>query len=133
MTVLPRTAPKGSRSFQVYRSVKGRPERITLGKFPDLTVEQARALAGEINTNMPRYVVSRVLEAMNDRGKILNGSNVLVLGVAYKPDIDDVRESPALQILELFQDAGALVQYHDPNIPRTHNSLYFQTKEQRTQ
>ena len=78
-------------------------------------------LASEINTNMPRYVVSRVLEAMNDRGKALKGSKVLVLGVAYKPDIDDVRESPALDVIALLRKKGALVEYHDPYIPQIHH------------
>ena len=78
-------------------------------------------LASEINTNMPRYVVSRVLEAMNDRGKTLKGSKVLVLGVAYKPDIDDVRESPALDVIGLLKNKGAKVEYHDPFIPHIHH------------
>ncbi|MFL7870560.1 MAG: nucleotide sugar dehydrogenase [Anaerolineales bacterium] len=78
-------------------------------------------LASEINTNMPRYVVGRVLEAMNDRGKTLKGSKVLVLGVAYKPDIDDVRESPALDVIGLLQNKGAQVEYHDPYIPHIHH------------
>jgi UDP-N-acetyl-D-glucosamine dehydrogenase len=78
-------------------------------------------LASEINTNMPRYVVSRVLEAMNDRGKTLKGSKVLVLGVAYKPDIDDVRESPALDVIALLRKKGAQVEYHDPHIPQIHH------------
>ncbi len=78
-------------------------------------------LASEINTNMPRYVVSRVLEAMNNRGKTLKGSKVLVLGVAYKPDIDDVRESPALDVIGLLQNKGAQVKYHDPYIPHIHH------------
>ena len=78
-------------------------------------------LASEINTNMPRYVVSRVLEAMNDRGKPLKGSKVLVLGVAYKPDIDDVRESPAMDVIGLLQKKGAIVEYHDPFIPHIHH------------
>jgi UDP-N-acetyl-D-glucosamine dehydrogenase len=78
-------------------------------------------LASEINTNMPRYVVSRVLEAMNDRSKTLKGSKVLVLGVAYKPDIDDVRESPALDVIALLQNKGAEVSYHDPYIPHIHH------------
>ena len=73
-------------------------------------------LASEINTNMPRYVVSRVMEALNDRSKTLKGSKVLVLGVAYKPDIDDVRESPALDVIGLLQIRGAVVEYHDPYI-----------------
>lgn len=82
-------------------------------------------LASEINTNMPRYVVSRVLDALNDRAKPLNGSKVLVLGVAYKPDIDDVRESPALDVIALLEKKGARVQYHDPYIPsfRTHEGV----------
>ena len=78
-------------------------------------------LASEINTNMPRYVVGRVLEAMNDRGKTLKGSKVLVLGVAYKPDIDDVRESPALDVIGLLQNKGAQVEYYDPYIPHIHH------------
>jgi UDP-N-acetyl-D-glucosamine dehydrogenase len=78
-------------------------------------------LASEINTNMPRYVVSRILEALNDRGKHLKGSKVLVLGVAYKPDIDDVRESPALDVIGLMRNKGAIVEYHDPYIPHVHH------------
>ena len=78
-------------------------------------------LASEINTNMPRYVVSRVMEALNDRGKALKGSKVLVLGAAYKPDIDDIRESPALDVIGLLQKKGALVEYHDPYIPHIHH------------
>jgi UDP-N-acetyl-D-glucosamine dehydrogenase len=72
---------------------------------------------------MPRYVVSRVLEAMNDRGKTLKNSKVLVLGVAYKPDIDDVRESPALDVIGLLQNKGAQVEYHDPYIPHIHHEF----------
>jgi len=78
-------------------------------------------LASEINTNMPRYVVSRVMEALNDRSKALKGSKVLVLGAAYKPDIDDIRESPALDVIGLLQKKGALVEYHDPYIPHIHH------------
>jgi UDP-N-acetyl-D-glucosamine dehydrogenase len=78
-------------------------------------------LASEINTNMPRYVVSRVMEGLNDRGKALKGSKVLVLGAAYKPDIDDVRESPALDVIALLQRKGAFVEYHDPYISRIHH------------
>ncbi len=78
-------------------------------------------LASEINTNMPRYVVGRILEAMNDRGKVLRGSKVLVLGAAYKPDIDDVRESPALDVIALLKKKGAEVRYHDPYIPEIHH------------
>ena len=78
-------------------------------------------LASEINTNMPRYVVSRMLEAMNERGKTLKGSKVVVLGVAYKPDIDDVRESPALDVIGLLRNKGAQVEYHDPYISHIHH------------
>jgi UDP-N-acetyl-D-glucosamine dehydrogenase len=78
-------------------------------------------LASEINTNMPRYVVSRVMEALNDRSKTLKGAKVLVLGAAYKPDVDDVRESPALDVIGLLQKKGALVKYHDPYIPHIHH------------
>jgi UDP-N-acetyl-D-glucosamine dehydrogenase len=78
-------------------------------------------LASEINTNMPRYVVSRVMEALNDRSKALKGSKILVLGAAYKPDIDDVRESPALDVIGLLKKKGAIVEYHDPYIPHIHH------------
>jgi UDP-N-acetyl-D-glucosamine dehydrogenase len=78
-------------------------------------------LADEINTNMPRYVVARLLDALNDRGQTLKGARVLVLGAAYKPDIDDVRESPALDVIGLLKKKGALVEYHDPYIPQIHH------------
>jgi UDP-N-acetyl-D-glucosamine dehydrogenase len=78
-------------------------------------------LASEINTNMPRYVVSRVMEGLNDRSKPLKGSRILVLGAAYKPDIDDIRESPALDVIGLLKHRGALVEYHDPYIPHIHH------------
>ncbi len=80
-------------------------------------------LASEINTSMPRYVVGRILDAMNDRSKVLKGSKVLVLGAAYKPDIDDVRESPALDVIALLKQKGAIVEYHDPYIPRIHHEV----------
>ena len=80
-------------------------------------------LAGEINSDMPRYWVNKVVEALNDAGKPLKGSRVLVLGVAYKKDIDDVRESPALDIIELLQAKGADVRYHDPYVATlSHNN-----------
>ena len=74
-------------------------------------------LASEINTNMPRYVVTKVQDGLNDQGKALKGSQVLVLGAAYKPDIDDLRESPALDVMGLLKQKGAEVSYHDPFIP----------------
>ncbi len=75
-------------------------------------------LAGEINTYMPRYVLTRTVEALNCFGKPLREANVLILGVAYKKDVDDVRESPAMKIIELLQDRGADVTYHDPFIEK---------------
>jgi UDP-N-acetyl-D-glucosamine dehydrogenase len=77
-------------------------------------------LAGEINTDMPHYVVGRTLDAMNDRGKSLKGAKVLILGLAYKKDIDDVRESPSIELIELFREKGTKVDYNDPYIPMTH-------------
>ena len=74
-------------------------------------------LAGEINTGMPYHVISSVVGALNRHKKSLNGSRVLVLGVAYKRDIDDLRESPSLTIIELLQKEGAQVSYHDPYFP----------------
>ncbi len=74
-------------------------------------------LAGEINTSMPYYVVSRIADALNERGKSLKGSKILILGVAYKKDVDDARESPALAIMDLLQKKGASLLYHDPFIP----------------
>jgi len=80
-------------------------------------------LAGEINSDMPRYWVNKVMETLNESGKPLKGSRVLVLGVAYKKDIDDVRESPALDIIELLQTKGADVRYHDPYVTTlSHNN-----------
>jgi UDP-N-acetyl-D-glucosamine dehydrogenase len=73
-------------------------------------------LAGEINARMPAHVVSRLMSALNDDGKSLRGSKVLVMGIAYKPNIDDVRESPAAEIITLLQKAGAVVSYHDPHV-----------------
>ena len=74
-------------------------------------------LASEVNTGMPAFWVQRVQDALNDAGKAVNGSRVLVLGVAYKKDISDMRESPALDIIALLQAKGADVVYHDPHVP----------------
>ncbi len=74
-------------------------------------------LADEINMNMPRHVVGKVAEALNDDGKPIKGSRILVLGAAYKKDIDDVREAPALDVIKLLGDRGGVVDYHDPYIP----------------
>jgi UDP-N-acetyl-D-glucosamine dehydrogenase len=77
-------------------------------------------LAGEINRHMPDYVVRRLSLAMNDRGKALKGSKILVLGLAYKPDVDDVRESPSFELIEKLEALGAHVDYHDPHVGATH-------------
>jgi len=74
-------------------------------------------LASEINTNMPRYTLGKIQDALNLAKKPLNGSRVLVLGIAYKPNVDDLRESPALDVIHLLQTKGADVAYHDPYIP----------------
>jgi UDP-N-acetyl-D-glucosamine dehydrogenase len=74
-------------------------------------------LASEINAEMPIFVVDKVRDALNRNKKSVNGSHVLVLGVAYKRDIDDVRESPALDVIKLLEADGAHVDYHDPFIP----------------
>jgi UDP-N-acetyl-D-glucosamine dehydrogenase len=74
-------------------------------------------LAGEINTSMPQYVVNRLMQALNDRSKPLRGSKILMLGVAYKKDVDDARESPSFTLLELLKKGGAVVSYNDPHIP----------------
>jgi UDP-N-acetyl-D-glucosamine dehydrogenase len=74
-------------------------------------------LAGEINSEMPEYWVEKVVSALNDRGKPAKGSIVLVVGIAYKKDIDDLRESPALDVIRLLERQGAKVEYHDPFIP----------------
>ncbi len=75
-------------------------------------------LASEINTSMPLYVVDKVSDALNDDAKSVRGANIVVLGVAYKPNIDDVRESPALDVIDLLRHKGANVVYHDPYIPQ---------------
>jgi len=77
-------------------------------------------LAGEVNSSIPHYVVERIGAALNDRAKSIRGSKLLIQGVAYKKDVDDVRESPALEIMEMLQDKGAALAYHDPYIPRLH-------------
>jgi len=81
--------------------------------FPTKFIE----LAGEVNTAMPYYVVQRVMEALNCRKKSINGSKILLLGMAYKKDVDDPRESPSFKLLELLREKGAEVHYNDPHIP----------------
>ena len=78
-------------------------------------------LAGHINAAMPHYVAEKVAEALNTRRKSVNGSNILIAGVAYKRDCDDVRESPALDVMGLLHDKGATVAYADPHVPEVHS------------
>ncbi len=73
-------------------------------------------LAGEINTNMPYYVVDRLMRALSDRHRPMRGARVLVVGAAYKADVDDMRESPSLKLMKLLMERGALVTYHDPHV-----------------
>lgn len=75
-------------------------------------------LAGEINTSMPHYVIERIAEALNHHSKSINGSKILVMGAAYKPNVDDCRESPSVELMELLQDRGATVTYNDPHVPQ---------------
>ncbi len=84
-------------------------------------------LADAINTSMPAHVVSRVQDALNDRSLALKGSKVLVLGVAYKRDIEDYRESPAITVLDLLEKKGALVDYYDPHVPSYREDNHVRT------
>jgi UDP-N-acetyl-D-glucosamine dehydrogenase len=74
-------------------------------------------LAGEVNTAMPEYVVRRVADALNDRKKAVNGSSILIVGLAYKPNVDDERESPSYVLMEMLKARGAKVAYYDPYVP----------------
>jgi len=76
-------------------------------------------LAGEINTSMPYYVIEKTIEALNQRGKTFKNPRILILGIAYKKNVDDQRESPALKIISLLQKKGARVEYHDPYVPQS--------------
>ncbi len=74
-------------------------------------------LAGEVNRAMPEWVVGKIAQALNERGRAIKGSRILVLGLAYKKNVDDVRESPAARIMELLRERGALLNYSDPHVP----------------
>lgn len=74
-------------------------------------------LAGEINSDMPHWVISKLADALNDRARSIKGSKVLVLGIAYKKDVDDMRESPSVELMEILRDKGAEVAYSDPHVP----------------
>ncbi len=82
-------------------------------------------LAGEINTGMPGYVVARLAEELNQKGKCLKGARILLLGMAYKPDVDDLRESPTLRLIHLLREQGAEVSYNDPHIQRLHRTRQY--------
>ncbi len=87
-------------------------------------------VASEINTGMPRHVVNMVVDALNEERKPVKGSKILVLGVAYKPEIGDTRESPALDVIRLLQAKGAEVSYHDPYVPDLrHEGLSLENAE----
>ncbi len=74
-------------------------------------------LAGEVNSNMPRWVIGKTMDALNDRKKSLKGSKILILGIAYKKNVDDMRESPSVELMELLEEKGAIVEYTDPHVP----------------
>ena len=74
-------------------------------------------LAGEINRSMPEWVISKVVDSLNDRSKSIKGSNALVLGIAYKKNVDDMRESPSVELMEILQQKGAIISYSDPHVP----------------
>lgn len=82
-------------------------------------------LAGEVNTQMPYYVIDKTIEALNQRGKPLKNSKVLVLGIAYKKDIDDLRESPSLKIIEILRRRGAVTSYNDPYFPEVGRGRHY--------
>ncbi len=82
-------------------------------------------LAGEINSGMPQFVVQKVVEALNDAGKPVKGSRIAILGVAYKKDVDDPRESPSFRLLELLQQRGAILSYNDPHIPKLPSMRHY--------
>ncbi len=86
-------------------------------------------LAGEVNRSMPEYVVQRIMLALNEARKPVRGSRILVLGLAYKPDVDDVRESPSFELIEKLEELGAAVDYHDPHVPETHAMRHYDVQK----
>jgi len=82
-------------------------------------------LAGEINHGMPEYVVRRLGRALNARAKPMKNSRILILGLAYKPDVDDVRESPTFELIARLTELGSVVDYNDPHVPRTHHMRHY--------
>ena len=89
-------------------------------------------LAGEINSNMPRYVVGRLAEFLNEQTLPVKGSRICILGMAYKKDVDDPRESPSFELLELLMERGALLTYSDPHVPRLPGMRHYQHLPQMT-
>jgi len=89
-------------------------------------------LAGEVNTAMPYHVVDAIAEALNQRQKAMKGSRILVLGVAYKKDVDDLRESPSLKIMELLMARGAQVDYNDPYFPQLHKMRHYDYSQKKS-
>jgi UDP-N-acetyl-D-glucosamine dehydrogenase len=89
-------------------------------------------LAGEINTEMPYHVVNAVAGALNDRQRSIKGSKILLLGVAYKKDVDDLRESPSLKLLELLTGRGAAIDYNDPYFPALHKMRHYDFSDKRS-
>jgi UDP-N-acetyl-D-glucosamine dehydrogenase len=89
-------------------------------------------LAGEVNTAMPYHVVDAISEALNKQKKAMNGARLLVLGVAYKKDVDDLRESPSLKIMELLMGHGAKVDYNDPHFPRLHKMRHYDYSDKKS-
>lgn len=87
-------------------------------------------LAGEVNRSMPQFVVEKTMLALNGQGKSVKNSRVLVLGLAYKPDVDDVRESPSFELIEKLEALGANVDYHDPHVPATHQMRHYNVKKE---
>lgn len=85
-------------------------------------------LAGEVNTAMPTFVVGKVMDALNNKGKSLKGSKILILGLAYKKNIDDIRESPSFKLVEILAGKGASVDYNDPYVPKTHKMRKYHFK-----
>jgi UDP-N-acetyl-D-glucosamine dehydrogenase len=82
-------------------------------------------LAGEVNTAMPAYVVSKIADSLNDLGKPVKGSRIAILGMAYKKDVDDPRESPGFELMDLLLKKGAAVTYNDPHIPRLPSMRHY--------
>ena len=82
-------------------------------------------LAGEVNTAIPRYVVEKIAWGLNDHGKSIRGAKILILGVAYKKDVDDTRESPAMEIMRLLREKGAVLSYHDPFVPELYTMRHY--------